>query len=122
MIWTDEVSFEIGKLSHQIRVWQRAYERYQWDCLAPVFKSGRSSIMVWSAITSSLKSYLVLIPPDKRIAKDFIEIVYESALEHYYYHHENYAHLILMEDGATVNRNNAPKFWREELGLTKLNP
>jgi hypothetical protein len=43
--------------------------------------------MVWGAITSSTKSYLVLIPPNKRIVKDFKEIVYESILEHYYYHH-----------------------------------
>ena len=46
--------------------------------------------MVWSAITSSTKSYLVLIPPDKCTAKDFVEIVYESALEHFYYYHDNY--------------------------------
>jgi hypothetical protein len=77
--------------------------------------------MVWGAITSSTKSYLVLIPPDKRIIKDFVEIVYESALEHYYYHHENYEHLFLMEDGAPLHRSNAPKFRRKELGLTKLN-
>jgi hypothetical protein len=85
VIWTDEASFEIGKLSRQIRVWRRAYERYQWNSLAPVFKSGRSSIIVWGAITSSTKSYLVLILPDKRTTKDFVEIVYEFALEHYYY-------------------------------------
>ena len=39
--------------------------------------------MVWDAITSSTKSYLVLIPPDKHIAKDFVKTVYESALEHF---------------------------------------
>jgi hypothetical protein len=120
MIWADEASFEIGKLSRQIRVWRRAYERYQWNSLAPVFKSRRSSIMVWGTITNSTKSYLVLIPRDKHTTKDFIEIVYESTLEHYFYHHENYVHLILMEDGAPMHHSNAPKFWREELGLTKL--
>ena len=33
--------------------------------------------MVWGAITSSTKLYLVLIPHDKRTIKDFVEIVYE---------------------------------------------
>jgi hypothetical protein len=40
------------------------------------------------------REYLVLIPPDKRTAKDFVEIVYESTLEHYYYYHKKYEHLI----------------------------
>jgi hypothetical protein len=57
VIWIDEASFETEKLSRQIRVWQRAYERYQGDCLALVFKFGRSLIMVWGAITSSTKSH-----------------------------------------------------------------
>src|SRR5207253_5486296 len=34
IIWTDESSFEIGKLSRQVRVWRRVYEKYDWDCLA----------------------------------------------------------------------------------------
>jgi hypothetical protein len=63
---------------------------------------------------------LVLIPPNKRTAKNFVEIVYELALEHYYYH-ENYEHLILMEDGILVHHSNVPKFWKEKLGLMKLN-
>ena len=33
--------------------------------------------MVWGAVTTSTKSYLVLIPPNKRTTKDFVEIVYE---------------------------------------------
>jgi hypothetical protein len=86
----------------------KSYEQYQWNCLAPVLKSGRSSIMVWDAITSFTKSYLVLIPPNKHTTKDFLELVYEFVLEHCYYHHENYKHLILMEDGAPVHHNNAP--------------
>ena len=51
---------------------------------------------------------------------DFVEIVYEGALEHYYWHHNHYEHLILMEDGAPVHHSNAQKYWREQLGLRKL--
>jgi transposase len=120
VIWTDESSFEVGKPSCQIRVWRKAHERYNYNCLAPTFKSGRTSIMVWGAITGSSKSYLVLIPPNRRISKDFVEIVSQGALEHYYWHHDHYEHLILMEDGAPVHGSNIQKDWREQLGLKKL--
>ena len=115
VIWTDEAFFEIGKLSHQVHVWRKYHERYQWDCIVPSFKFGRSSIMVWGAITSSTQSYLVLIPPDKCTTNDFAEIVYESALEHFYYHHDNYEDLILMEDGAPVHQSTRQSFGGKRL-------
>ena len=77
-------------------------------------------IMIHSAFTRSTESYLVLFPPSRIIATDFVEIMYEATLEHYYYHHNNYEHLILMEDGALVHRSNAQKYWQEYLGLKKL--
>ena len=76
--------------------------------------------MVWGAFTANSKCSLVLIPPDKRTAVDFIEVVYDAVLCHYYYHHDNPEELILMEDGAPVHRSNLPKQWREAIGLTKL--
>ena len=62
----------------------------------------------------------MLIPLNRRTAKDFVEIVYEGTLEHYYWHHDHYEHLILMEDGALVHCSNAQKDWWEQLGLRKL--
>jgi hypothetical protein len=56
---------------------------YNYDCLAPTFKS-RTLIIVWGALSGSSKSYLVLIPPNRCTAMDFVEIVYEGVLEHYY--------------------------------------
>ena len=70
IIWTNESSFENGKNSWQIRVWWKAYKKYNWDCIAPSFKSGRSSVMVWGAFTSFDKSPLVTIPSDKRSSSD----------------------------------------------------
>ena len=120
VIWTDKSSFEVGHQSRTIRVWQNAYEKYSWDCLAPTFESGRTSIMIWGAFTSYSKSDLVLIPPNKRTALDFVDVVYTSGLESYYKGYNNYQHLILMEDGAPVHRSIAPKLWREALGMKKL--
>jgi transposase len=50
VIWTDESSVEIGKDSRRTLVWRRPGERYMERCLAPTFKSGRSSLMVWGCI------------------------------------------------------------------------
>ena len=65
IIWTDESSFESGKNPRQIRVWRKAYIKYNWDCIAPSFKSGCSSVMVWGAFIGFDKSPLVTIPLDK---------------------------------------------------------
>ena len=51
IIWTDEASVEVGKDSRECLVWRRPGERYEQDCLAPTFKSGRKSIMVWGCIS-----------------------------------------------------------------------
>jgi hypothetical protein len=51
-------------------VWQRPYERYAWDCIAPTFKSGRASVMVWGAFIGFDKRPLVIMPPDKRTTSD----------------------------------------------------
>ena len=76
--------------------------------------------MVWRAFTTFTKCYLVLIPPEKHTALDFVEVVYESALEPFYYHYDNYEHLILMEDGASVHSSSVATNWREQIGLQKL--
>lgn len=120
IIWTDESSFEIGKNPRQIRVWRKAYEKYNWDCIAPSFKSGRSSVMIWGAFTGFDKSPLVTIPSDKRSSSDFVTIVYEGVLSGFYFLHDHHEQLILMEDGAPVHRSSLPQQWRLAHGIEKL--
>ena len=120
VIWTDESSFELGKKSRQVKVWRRPYERYNWDCLAPTFKSGRTSVMIWGAFSGFGKSPLVFLPPDRRTGCDFVDLVYESTLSGFYFLHEDPESLILMEDGAPVHRSFRPREWREAHGMQKL--
>jgi transposase len=120
IIWTDESSFELGKNSRQIRVWRRIHERYHIDCLAPSFKSGRTSIMVWGAFTGFDKSPLIVIPPTKRSAVGFVEHVYEGTLSGFYFMHDKPEQLTLMEDGAPVHRSKYPSDWREAHGIKKM--
>ena len=76
--------------------------------------------MVWEAFTVFTKCYLVLNPLEKLKALDFVDVVYESALEPFYYHHDNYEHLILIEDGPLVHSSHVVANWREQIGLQKL--
>jgi hypothetical protein len=57
VIWTDESFFEFGKMSRQIRVWRKPHEVYTSQCLAPTFKSGRSSVMVWGLLLAFTKTH-----------------------------------------------------------------
>lgn len=120
VVWTDEASFEVGNNCRQVRVWRRVHETFQSDCLSPTFKSGRTSVMVWGAFLAGKKSELIIMPPGRRTAKDFVEVVYVPALGPFLDAQENKADLTLMEDGAPVHRSLAPKAWREERGVEKL--
>jgi len=120
IIWTDESSFELGKDCRRIRVWRKTHERYEDHCLAPTFKSGRSSVMVWGAFTGFDKSPLVFMPQGERTANDFVNNVYEGTLSGFFFMHDAPQKLILMEDGAPVHRAKAPQLWRQAYGIPKL--
>lgn len=120
IIWTDESSFELGKDSRRIRVWRKSHEKYAQCCLAPTFKSGRTSVMVWGAFTGFDKSPLVIMPQGERTAIDFVHNVYEGTLSGFYFMHDTPEQLVLMEDGAPVHRGKLPKLWRQAHGIPKL--
>jgi transposase len=117
VVWTDEASFEKGKNSRLVRVWRLADEANKMQCLASTFKSDRASVMVWGAIRYDSKSELVIMDKHRRTAKDFVDQVYEGPLRRFW---TDELGLILMEDGAPVHRSNAPKKWREDNNIAKL--
>lgn len=122
VIWTDESTFEIGKISRRIVVWRRNKERYASQNLVPTFKSGRTSMMVWGAFIGSRLSTLVTMPKNLRKAVDFVEVVYKGELERFWAEvlASGVEGMILMEDGAPIHRSNAPKAWREAHGIPKM--
>lgn len=110
VVWTDESSFEVGKNFRKVRVWRTTEEKYHNSCLAPSFKSGRTSVMVWGAFVGSSMSNLVVIPPGQSKAVDFIDIVYKGELLGFLGTTTN---AFLMEDGAPIHRAKVSKDWRE---------
>jgi hypothetical protein len=86
-------------------VWRRPYKRYEWDCIAPTFRSGRTLVMVWGALTGFDKCPLVIMSPDKRTTSNFVTIVYQATLSGLYFVHDHPQQLKLMEDGAPIHHN-----------------
>jgi len=114
VVWTDESSFEIGKNYRKVRVWRTKSEKYSNSCIAPSFKSGRTSVMVWGAFSGSSMSNLVVIPPGQNKSVDFVEIVYKGELLGFLGQTSN---AFLMEDGAPIHRAQVAKAWREQHSL-----
>jgi hypothetical protein len=94
----------MGKLSRQRKVWYKVCKRYNWKCLAPTFKSGHVSLIIWGAFLGFCKSPLVLIPHGRQKATHFIDDVYERILSGLYFLYDDTNNVLLMEDGAPVHR------------------
>lgn len=120
VIWTDESSFEVGKYYRQIRVWRKVNEKFFSACLAPTFKSGRTSVMVWGAFSGFFKSPLVILPQGERTSEHFVRTVYEGTLSGLYFMHDIPERITLMEDGAPVHRGKIATSWREAHGIKKF--
>ena len=101
-------------------VWRRPNERYFSDCLAPFFKSGRTSVMIWGAFSGYQKCLFVVMPPHRCTASNFINIVYEGCLSGFYFLQNDPDNLILMEDGAPVHCSVLSSAWRHVHGMKKL--
>ena len=66
----DEATFEIG-LVPRTHVWRPKGKAYESKYLQPTFKSGRSSIGVWGAISWNGKSKLVIMDENQRMNSKF---------------------------------------------------
>ncbi len=60
VVWSDEATFETGK-SRRIWVTRRVDERRCLDYIQSIYRSGRTSVMIWGAIGWDYKSELVFI-------------------------------------------------------------
>jgi len=83
VIFSDESSVEIGKQSRQIRVWRGVGERFNTECLAPTFKSGRKSVMVWGCFAGGIKGPLVFCDENKEGSERINSNTYITILKSY---------------------------------------
>ena len=101
-------------------MWRKSDECYNLDCLTPTFKLGRTSIMVWGAFTATHKLPLIVMPPGRQTAIDFVKIVYDGVLGPFLDAQWDTRRLVLMEDDAPVHRSKAPSTWRANHNIEKL--
>jgi transposase len=113
VIWTDEASVEIGKDSRVVWVWRKPGERYDERCLAPTFKSGRQSLMVWGCMAYGKLGPLVLMPKDERKGADYVRLILSGPLWDFYMErYEEKGLVAVMEDGAPIHRSKVAKDFR----------
>jgi transposase len=114
IIWTDEMSFEVGKDARITRVWRPPGCEYDQKYLVPTFKSGRTSLMVWGAMAHGIRGPLIKMPKGRRTAKDYIAVVLGGALEKFYLAVKAVrGAAYIVEDGAPVHTAKLSQKWRE---------
>ena len=121
VIWTDEESVEIGKNSKEVRVWSYTGEEWYLFCLLPIFKSGRSSAMVWCCFAGTTMGPLAAIPRNRRNVIDYRDLILEGPLHEFYLSMKDVeGEILLMEDGATIHRSKAAGDWRTSSQINVL--
>jgi transposase len=60
------------------------------------------------------------MPPNQRIAIDYVEIVYDGVLDSFLEEQEGVCKVVLMEDRVPVHRNKVAKDWKENHDLAKI--
>ena len=115
IIWTDEMSFEIGKDSRVTRVWREAGEEYAPKNLALTFKSGRASLMVWGCIAFGMRGLLVRMLKGGHNTLNYIANILNRPLEKFYLEVKAArGDAYVVEDGAPVHTAKVSQKWRED--------
>jgi hypothetical protein len=76
--------------------------------------------MIWGGFTATHKLSLICMPPNRHIAIDYVEIVYDGVLGSFLKEQEGVCKVVLMEGGAPMYRGKVTKDWRENHDLEKI--
>jgi transposase len=120
ILWTDESSFEIGKNSKQVRVWRSSSERFHSSCLAPTFKSGRQTVMVWGCFMWGKRGPLEILPEGRVNGKKYVNALENVMLDFWMEQSEEQGYVVLQEDNAPIHTCKLASKWRESRGIVSL--
>lgn len=116
--WSDESAVEVrGTGTRVTRVWRMKGERFNQDCIAPSFKSGRQSVMMWGCFIGNKLGPLVLCPEGKMNAVKYCKVLEENFLGFWNALDKD---AVFMEDGASIHRAKYSKAWRAENNINSL--
>ena len=107
-----------GTGTRRVMVRRLKGERYHPDCLAPSFKSGRESVMMWGCFQGNKLGPLALCPEGRMNATKYCSVLEEHFLPFWNDLDED---SVFMEDGAPPHRAKYSKNWRATHGVWSMN-
>ena len=112
VLWSDETSIEVkGTGSRRVMVWRRPGERFNGDCIAPSYKSGRVSVMIWGCFIGRELGPLVIFPEGRIDSKRYCDLLHEHLLP---FLETLPKDTVLAEDNAPIHSSKYTKRWLEE--------
>jgi hypothetical protein len=92
-------------------------ERFHADCIAPSFKSGRQSVMMWGCFQGDALGPLVLCSTGKMNSKDYCQLLEDAFLPFWNGLDDD---SIFMEDSAPIHTAQYSKSWRANHGIDTM--
>ena len=92
-------------------------ERFHRDCIAPSFKSGRKTVMVWGCFQGSKLGPLALCPGGRINATNYCNILQEHLLPFWQTLDQD---AIFVQDGAPPHRAKYTKAWLKKNKVTPM--
>ena len=135
VIWTDEAHIETGERPGHRRVTRKPGEEYLPETIAPTFRSGRQSIMVWACIAHGHKGPIIRLntvpetttPKGRKTGgglngEQYVQQVLEGPLKVFIesLEKERGHPMLVVEDGAPGHRSIVAKHARARLGIQNL--
>ncbi len=102
VIWTDEATFETGLDTRSCYVTRKPGTAMESRYLKPTFKSGRSTIGIWGAITLGLKGPVLFLQKEGQMNSEIYinQVLRELGLPFYERCMRERGDVIWMDDGA----------------------
>lgn len=120
--WSDEVTFHVGEDGNTIYVTRGPGEEYEEKNLKPSFKSGRTSVGVWSCFCGNEMGPLVIIEKGGHMtAKRYLETLKKHFIPFYKKMVEKYGPgVVMQEDNAPWHTANIVRNYMEKQGIPQL--
>ena len=120
--FSDESTFEIGIDTGPPWVRRKLGKAYESQNLKPTFKSGRSSVGIWGAISMDFKSDLVILPRGERMtSKRYISMILNTAAHPFYEKvMEHCGDAIWQEDGAPYHTSKLTRDYEKSLVMAVI--
>ncbi len=122
VIWTDEATFETGLDSRTCYVTRRPGTAMDCRYQKPTFKSGRTTLGIWGAITLGRKGPVHFLVKDGRMTSEIYvnQILQPLGLPFFEETMEENWFMIWMDDGATYHTSKFTTKFCREVGLLRM--